>query len=125
MLHGFEDYTADLNDYEKSVLLPTMAKCLAKKTGKTNAITNKVMCEKMEEHGYDIGEARVRKIINYIRITDLVPCLIATSKGYYVSNDIDELTLYIGSLKDRAAAITAVSDALKRQLDGLLSERRS
>lgn len=122
MLYGFESITADLSDYERYTLLPIMTKCLERKVGKANAVTNRIMCERMGEHGYDIGEARVRKIINYIRVMDLVPCLLATSKGYYVSKDIEELTLYIGSLKDRAAAILAVADALTRQLNNLFPE---
>lgn len=119
MLYGFEKITADLSDYERYTLLPIMTKCLERKVGKENAITNRVICEKMSECGYDIGEVRVRKIINYIRVMDLVPRLLATSKGYYVSRDKKELSLYIESLKDRAAAILAVADALKRQMDGL------
>lgn len=119
MLHGFELITADLSDYERYTLLPIMTKCLSRKVGKENAVTNKVMCEKMGERGYNIGEARVRKIINYIRVMGLVPCLLATSNGYYVSTDKKELSLYIGSLQDRAAAIIAVADALKSQMDDL------
>lgn len=125
MLSGFELITADLNEYEKDVLLPVMAKCLERKHGKEKAITNRVMCEKMAESGYDIGETRVRKIINYIRVMDLVPCLVATAKGYYVSEDEREIKKYIGSLKDRAAAILAVADSLERQMDDILPERMS
>lgn len=119
MLHGFEQITADLNEYERHVLLPIMAKCLERKNGKEKAVTNREMCEKMAENGYEISDTRVRKIINYIRVMDLVPCLIATAKGYYVSKDEREIKRYIASLNDRAAAIMAVADSLTRQLNGL------
>ena len=119
MLNGFEKQTKKLNDYEKDVLLPIMVKCLQRKVGKENAITNAVMCEKMNERGYQITESRVRKIINYIRTQWLVPRLMATNAGYYVTNDECELRAYIASLKGREDAIRAMRHAVEEQLEEL------
>jgi hypothetical protein len=38
----------------------------------------------MKGAGYQLTEARLRKIINHIRVNGLLHWLIATSKGYYI-----------------------------------------
>ena len=117
MVTYFEEQTADLNEYERDVLLPVMAMCLARHKGKKNVITNKKMCEAMKEKGYSIGEVRIRKIINYIRVMDIVKYLIGTGKGYYVAESQSEMIKYIKSLRERIAAIHAVQIAMERQLE--------
>ena len=124
MLYGFEQQTGKLTDYEKNVLLPVMVKCLERKIGKENAVTNAYMCDRMNENGYDIGEARVRKIINYIRINGLVPCLMASSSGYYVTTDAGELSAYVTTLQGREDAIRAVRKAVEEQLQELQKDRK-
>lgn len=116
MLNGFDKETAPLSEYEREILLPIMVKCLQRKIGKENAVTNKVMCAKMQEYGYDIGEVRVRKIINHIRVNNLISCLMASNKGYYIANDQKEIKDYIQSLKGRERAIKAVREALEEQM---------
>ncbi len=124
MLHGFEQQTGKLTDYEKDVLLPVMVKCLERKIGKENAVTNAYMCDRMNENGYVLGEARVRKIINYIRINGLVPCLMASSSGYYVTTDAGELSAYVTTLQGREDAIRAVRKAVEEQLQELQKDRK-
>ena len=120
MIQGFEQQTEKLTDYEKEVLLPVMVKCLERKIGKENAVTNAYMCVKMNEKGYEISEVRIRKIINHIRTNWLVPRLMASNAGYYVTNDADELRAYITSLKGREEAIKAVREAVEEQLEELI-----
>ena len=119
MIEGFTKQTEKLSDYEKEVLLPVMVKCLERKVGKENAVTNAYICVRMNEKGYEIGEARVRKIINHIRTKSLVPRLMASSCGYYVTNDENELKSYIASLKGREDAIRAMRNAVEEQLEEL------
>jgi hypothetical protein len=115
MINGFEEETQPLTDYEKDTLLPIMVKGLSKKVGNELAITNKVMVSVMRTAGYKISEARVRKLINHIRRNDLVPLLIASSKGYYIENDDEKVREYIESLHQRASAIYAVGRSVQRQ----------
>ena len=124
MIDFFEKETSPLTDYEKETLLPVMTKCLSYHIGKKAAITNRQMCAKMEEHGYNMNETRTRKIINHIRNNALVQCLMATNKGYYVTEDPQEMKDYICSLKGRESAIRAVREALEKQLKDL-TERTS
>jgi len=120
MIEGFEKQTKDLTDYEKRVLLPLMIKGLSHHVGAENAITNSEICMKLSAKGYDnINEVRVRKIINYIRNNNLVPRLMATYKGYYVTNDPAELYSYISSLSGRIAAISQIRDAMIQNYENL------
>lgn len=122
MINGFEKFTKDLNDYEKNTLLPIMCKCFANHIGKENAVTNATICEKMNDKGYEkVSEARVRKIINYIRTNNLVPRLMASGNGYYITNNSDELKDYIESLIGRKEAIEGVICAVQKQYDDLVA----
>ena len=116
MITTFETQTKPLNEYERETLLPIMVRCLAKHIGKSCAISNAQMCEKMALYGYQIGEIRVRKIINHIRNNGLVECLIATGKGYYVTESIQEMETYIESVKNREDAIRAMRLSMEEQL---------
>ena len=119
MIPGFEDQTAPLSDYEKNTLMPVIVKGLQKRIGKHFAITNAEMCRKLKPLYSDVNGARIRKIINHIRIYDKVSCLVSTSKGYYVTKELDELNDYIKSLNKRATAILAVARAIDRQRNNL------
>lgn len=125
MIQGFERETAPLSEYERETLLPVMVECLSRKVGKDMAVTNDYMCVKMEEHGYKMGAARVRKIINHIRVNDLIDCLMATNTGYYIAEDRQEMRDYISSLIGREEAIRAVREAMERQLEGMDKETSS
>lgn len=114
MINGFDKQTEPLTEYELNVLVPVIAKGLSKKVGKDMAVTNKFIVSRLRS-GYKISEARVRKIINYIRTKDIVPCLIATSDGYYVSEDESELKDYEDSLIGRENAIREVRLSIHRQ----------
>lgn len=122
MIRMFEEKTAPLNSYEKKTLIPVMVACLKRHIGKGSAITNREMCEKMLDAGYTLDEIQVRKIINYIRNDNLVPCLIASQRGYYVTRDEAELEEYIKSLEDRIFAIMDVKFAMENQLEILKQE---
>lgn len=115
MITNFEDFTHDLTEYEKRILLPIMVRSLKAKIGLHSAITNKKIVATLTLQGLKINEARVRKIINYIRIRGIVTNLIATSKGYYVSANQQEIDKYVESLRQRARAIQAIADTFKEQ----------
>lgn len=116
MITGFEKETAPLSDYEMDTILPVMVRCLSKKRGKDNAVTNKKIVKGMKAQGYDIDDIRVRKLISHIRTNDLIPCLIASNSGYYIAADKVEVQDYIDSLQGRESAIRAVREAMERQI---------
>ena len=116
MIGGFEDQTQPLTDYEREVLLPVIIMGLKTKIGEDNAITSKVIERKLKEKSYNISGARLRKIINHIRINGLIHCLMASSKGYWIEKDKAKVLIYINSLEQRADAIQNVANSLKAQL---------
>lgn len=120
MVDCFEKETAPLTEYEEQTLLPIMVKCLNRHRGKEQAISNRKMMEGLEGCGYVVGgSARIRKLINHIRINGLVECLMATSSGYYIADDPWEMKRYIESLQGREDAICAVKEAMQEQLNGM------
>ena len=117
MITGFEEQTEPLTDQEREVFLPPIIKGLRVKVGKEKAVTNKDIVRGLKANcDIKIGEARVRKMINYIRNNDIIPCLIATSKGYYIAETKDEMLDYIESLYGRVEAIEADALSIKRQM---------
>lgn len=114
MINGFEKETQSLTDYEKETLLPLLVAGLSQKTGKSKAVTNKEIVNLLKPK-YKITETRVRKLINHIRVNDLIPALIATSDGYYIAQTEAELRDYEDSLKGREEAIRNVRLSIARQ----------
>lgn len=104
MLDGFEDITYDLTDEEQK-LVPHFVKSFVKRIGKTNAITNKKIIEAFATKGVKLSGPRVRLIISYIRDAWLVPGLVASSKGYYVTTDPEEMKRWCDSMGQREAKI--------------------
>ena len=109
MLNGFERETHELTSEELDKVA-TIMKGLSNKIGKDNAVTSSKICEAMNLSG-----PRLRKIINHIRIYNLVPALCGSSKGYYVAKDKDELDQYLISLKQRISAQIKVLHSLEKQ----------
>lgn len=116
MINGFQEQTEPLTEYEETQLLPQIVRGLSLKVGKNNAVTNTAIVRGMKENlNLRTTEPRVRKIINHIRINDLVPCLIATSQGYYIAESEQELKDYEESLLGREEAIRSVLLSIQRQ----------
>jgi hypothetical protein len=113
---NFEHITHDLNEYELS-LVPNIVKKLTEKIGKENAVTNKQICAAHKAFGKKLEGPRLRKIINFIRVNNLVYNLVATSNGYYRAQDHNEALEYIRSLDERANEIIRVRDAMQYQYD--------
>tara|TARA_R110002050_G_scaffold266232_1_gene407564 strand:+ start:270 stop:617 length:348 start_codon:yes stop_codon:yes gene_type:complete len=108
MIKGFEDYTEQLNEYEKNTLLPIIIRGLKTKIGVKNAITNKRIAEALSYAGYKgLHGSRIRKIINYIRIEGSIINLVASSKGYWIEDNIEIRKRYVEGVKSRANSMLA------------------
>lgn len=117
MITLFEDITYELTDYEKNTLVSVVVKGLSSKKGKENAITNKVICEKLKSAGYKITEPRLRKIIHHIRVEQLIVGLCCNSKGYYVTDSLEELSRYVESLAQRIRSQQAIYNSMKKCME--------
>jgi hypothetical protein len=119
----FEPETTKLTEYELK-LVPIVVNILKSRLGRENAITNNNLVNRMSKLGFSsMTPERMRKLINHIRLYDLLDCLVASSKGYYISNDEKEISDYIDSLRGREEAIRAVRLALEAQLGRLEKEQ--
>lgn len=117
MITLFEDITYELTEYETETLLPIVVKGLERKYGKQNAITNKKICEALKNKGYKITEPRLRKIIHHIRVEQLIVGLCCNSKGYYVTDSIEELGRYVESLAQRIRSQQSIYKSMKLCMD--------
>lgn len=115
MIVGFEPYTEPLSLEEKELKI-YIEQLLSNRIGKEEALTNKAISEHVyEDFGVKVNGARIRKIINAIRHSGNVPLLIASSKGYYISDDKEEILTYLLSLRQRAVQIFSIHHALEKQ----------
>jgi hypothetical protein len=115
MIQGFEQQTQPLNDYERGTLLPLIIRGLVTKVGASNVIAGSTIIRKMRECGYKLDGPRLRKIINHIRTSDIIPGLVSTSQGYFVATTATEIDECIVSLQGRVDATQAIIRALQRQ----------
>lgn len=121
MLKGFEKETSELNEYEINVLVPAFIEGFKGHYGLKNSITNKTITQRMKGKFKGVTDVRVRKVINYLRITGLVPGLIATSSGYYISTCPDEVAKYILSLQGRENEIRLVKNVFIQYHSSLIN----
>ena len=108
MLKGFEEQTNELSDYEKKVIVPILIKGFRNKVGKERCITNKEICNTLNTEmtlKIKLSEPRIRKCIYYCRSNNLIPRLIATSKGYWIATDRQELIDWANTIQGRINAI--------------------
>lgn len=115
MIEGFEKETSPLSEEEKN-LLPVFVRCLSKKIGKKNAVSNKKIEKGFKKQSIEIASPRVRKIINHIRRNHLIPNLCACSSGYYCAENDKELKEYLTGLRQRISAIQEVLNSFEKKL---------
>ena len=116
MIKGFEDETKPLSLYETKSILPRLVDGLSKRIGLDLIVTNAEMIGQLRRENYSVNPARIRKLINHIRVKGLIKNLISTSRGYYVASKQQEVRDCITSLEQRESAIYTVRKALESQL---------
>ena len=115
MITGFEDYTCDLNGYEKEQLLPIIVQGMKKKIGAANAIKNGTAIASLKNKGYKISDARFRKLMHIIRVSGMIEGIVATSNGYYIAQTEEEWSSYMKSITERIERIQSLANALGEQ----------
>jgi len=102
---------------DEKILIPLLVAGFITKTKenpvKSHEIVSRLNANK-NTHGYksDLTGARLRKMVNFIRVNSLIP-LIATSDGYFVSYNKEEIMKEIKSMDERASAITGAANGLR------------
>lgn len=114
MIRNFFRETDYLSRYEEKTVLPKVVEILEHRKGMSQIITSNNIITLYGASDKE-SSARVRKVINYIRNHGIIPCLIATSKGYYIATDAKEITDYEESLRGRVSAIHKMRQSIHRQ----------
>ena len=109
MINDFEDITYELTEDELNKV-PLIIKGIGQRMGKDMAVSGTLICKKMNLKG-----ARLRKIINYIRVNNLHYGLCSCGKGYYTASTLREIEGCITSLRQRVASQIKVLNALEKQ----------
>tara|TARA_Y100001938_G_scaffold130211_1_gene185976 strand:+ start:7021 stop:7440 length:420 start_codon:yes stop_codon:yes gene_type:complete len=120
-LKGFESITQELNAFEKRIIVPLMVRGLSKYIGKDNAINNAAICNKVNSHkdvkyDYKLTNVKCRKVIQYIRLKNLIEGLCSCHKGYYVAANLGEIKECIDSLTQRLNIQKKVRDGLTNNM---------
>lgn len=107
-----------LSNEELNVILPMLIK-LFKKTSRGKSITADNIVKGMNRKRIEDGkfksvftEAMLRRMTNHIRTNGILP-LIADIKGYYLSDDINDIDAQIRSLEERIEGMKSAINGLK------------
>ena len=104
-----------LNNYDLNVLVPILIKGLEIKKGKRNAVTASQIVNRLQCNGLKINQRHIFRIISYIRMNDLLVGLMASSNGYYITDNEQELIKYEKRLMSKEIEIRKVRMSMKRQ----------
>lgn len=119
MIENFEEITEPLTKDDET-LVPVIIRGISLRS-KSNPVKGSDIIARLNADRTKYGfkskftEARLRKIINHIRVNGLLPVM-ATSKGYFTTEDPEEIRSNIRSLEDRARGILAAADGLRKFL---------
>ena len=115
MIKGFEDKTYKLTPDEERSLAILVQAFSTMNTGQAAKITSTTMIERFKNIGVDIGGVRLRKLIQHIRVNNLVSGVCSDSKGYWIADNKRDYETTLQSLYDRISHQTATFNALKKQ----------
>jgi hypothetical protein len=116
MLKNFEKITVELTPLELEYV-EFLGQWFMANQGKQHTLKNSDIASLINRmFGKNIKEPRVRKVVQFLR-THGLPSLIATSNGYFYSEDTKEIEAWIISLKQREAAIREIREKAERQVE--------
>lgn len=93
-------------------LVPVFKAILKRAKGRENAVNSSTIADKLSRQYFettDVSSGRIRRVIHFIRINQLIKNLIASNKGYYVETDPVKIRQYVNSLRSRALKINNVA----------------
>lgn len=109
MVTNFEDYTDVLTKKEME-FVPTLVWVLSFITEPTKS--PKIVKLMKAKNFPDFTGVTLRKMVNVIRKTGALPVM-ASSKGYWVSYDKDDVQRQVDSMTERANSIKACANGLR------------
>ena len=118
----------ELTPDEKDLILPKVVLLLRTKTDKDNPYLAPKIIDSINYYKEKIGftcnfnEARLRKIINYIRDNGLAPVL-SNSNGYWYDKDPVAIIQIAISMENRAASIRGAARGLRNLAQQIINEK--
>jgi hypothetical protein len=111
----FTNITTELTQLEKETLVPIILQTLERY--KPHQVTAGQLCHYLRSLGYEVTDVRIRKMVNYIRVTNAAKpsILIGSSKGYFLTAEIKVVDEQIESLEGRIDSMKAALDSIKSQ----------
>lgn len=91
---NFEEETKELSDFEKNKIVVIVTNLLSDAKGVDKMISSKQLIEALALREIKVCDQRVRKVIQHIRKNHILRGLIASSRGYYLSNNPKEIRDY-------------------------------
>jgi len=116
MLVNFEDITFNISNSDKKIAESILKLLL--KTNKNKRITSKDIVFSLSKK-FKIPEVKVRVLINSIRQSGKYG-IVGTSKGYYISNDIEDIMKAIKSQTMRISQQNRALEGMKEYLYSLI-----
>jgi hypothetical protein len=119
MVINFEEITHELTPDEEFKIVPIIVNRFKSTQGKEKIVTNKKMIEGIHKMcGFKTSEPRIRKMIQFIRDKNLLNDLeiLATSQGYYSTDDNNEIVTWIKSMRNKINAMTKTADEVEYRL---------
>lgn len=113
----FTNITEELTDLEKGTLVPELLRLL-QPTAKDATMKSKWLVQYMCSLGYQVTDVRIRKMVNYIRVTNAAKpkVLIGAGNGYFLTDDIITVEQQIESMQGRIDSMKGAIDAMRSQL---------
>jgi carbamoylphosphate synthase small subunit len=101
---------------DRKHIIPVIVKLLKTAKGPKKAVNNYwIQRYIFSQTGVKVSGIHVRKMLHIIRTTGLVKCVVASQKGYYISNSSSEILTYLATLQKRIKEIGALKGAIKKQ----------
>lgn len=121
---NYEDVTHDYTYRELNYYIPLIISGLKTKIGIEQAISTPEIIKGIYNHemkqrgsATKVRDERIRMMVRYIIVNDLVPCLISSGKGFYIATNIEEMKDGIKSLEEREYSIKVKRKAWIRQME--------
>lgn len=124
MVTGFEEFSYELTEIEQQKIYPKFIEAwkgrvadeLIKMNDMINGMQNWIIKQNITTSKgkiYKMTGPRMRKIIHCARVKGDLHNMIATSKGYFRTDDPQQIKNFIKSCRERANSFKEVADAME------------
>lgn len=118
-MEGFKDIDLDVTEKDRVMFESLRPFLLRLIYGKQNSMKAPYLVQCIiDQTGMPFTDTRLRKMVNYLRRTAALP-IIATSNGYYITENAEEIRKEIISMRERASSIISCAIGLEHYLKTL------